>query len=112
MASGVTGLSFEVADEGAYTFTANDGSIFVVYPPGILYGSANRTFVSGPREGESESISKDDFELYRKLGEEQWGKYIPGGLFSEPRFIPGVQRKSLPLFDYERGYSREIGWID
>lgn len=111
-ASGLTGLDFEVAEEGAYAFAADDGSHFVVYPGGRVWGAPYRTFVSGPRAGESETIDDSDFESYRALGEEQWGKYIPGGLFSGPKFIPGTQRSRLPLFDHQFGVSREVGWID
>jgi hypothetical protein len=43
------------------------------------------------------------------MAEVTWGKYIPGGLFKEPRFIPGTERNRLPLTD-ESG--SEIGYID
>ena len=43
------------------------------------------------------------------IAEEQWGKYVPGTIFREPRFIPGKQRSRIPLIDPDRG---EIGWIE
>jgi hypothetical protein len=49
---------------------------------------------------------------HRKLAEEEWGKYIPGTLFAQPRFIPGKKRKSLPLMEYRQGIPFEAGWID
>ena len=44
--------------------------------------------------------------------EAEFGKYIPGSLLKEPRFIPGKQRKSLPLITNPYGVPHEAGWID
>jgi hypothetical protein len=73
------------------------------------FGSYKRSYVAGPRAGETEKTTESEFEVYKKVAEETWGKYIPGSLFREPRFIPGTQRQTLPLTD-ERG--RNIGYID
>jgi hypothetical protein len=109
--AGVLQPDYSVADRETYHFVAEDGSIFVVWPAGWL-SSAKREFVSGPRQGLKESMTGDEVEACRKKAEEVWGKYIPGSLLSEPRFIPGTQRKTLPLIREQRGLPEEVGWID
>jgi hypothetical protein len=94
--------------DAPYYFTAQDGSVFTIKMPG-WFGSYKRNYVAGPRAGQTETITDFQFEVHKKVAEVTWGKYIPGGLFREPRFIPGTKRKSLPLTD-ERG--NEIGYID
>jgi hypothetical protein len=98
-------------DWGDYYFTLEDGSVFVVQASG-WFAAGKRLFVLGPRKGTSERLSNDEMGEYRDLAEAKWGKYIPGTLFSAPRFIPGTDRKSLPLYDYELGVPREVGWVD
>jgi hypothetical protein len=77
-----------------------------------LFSGATREFVAGPRKGQTEKITKEQVEEYRKQAEKEWGKYIPGSLFSEPRFIPGKKRKSLPWIEHRYGVPYEAGRID
>ena len=106
-AAGIAQPDYETI-EAPYYFTANDGSVYTVQEGG-WFTDYKRNFVAGPRAGQSETISKDQYEGYAKEGEATWGKLIDGGLFSEPRFIPGTKRSSLPIMD-EQG--RNIGYID
>jgi hypothetical protein len=110
-AAGILQPDYEVVEHETYHYVAEDGSVFIVWTGGLLT-SAKREFVAGPRKGETEKISKEQVEAYRKQAEEEWGKYIPGSLLSEPRFIPGKKRKSLPLIEYRNGVPFEAGWID
>ena len=71
-----------------------------------------REFVLRARKGQTENITDTEVAQYRNLAEKEWGKYLPGTLISEPRFIPGTRRKRLPLFIHEFGVPREAGWID
>ena len=110
-ATGVLQPDYEVAERETYHYVAEDGSVFVVWPAGWFSGP-KREFVAGPRNGETETITSADVDKYRDQAEKEWGKYIPGTLFSEPRFIPGTKRKTLPLIKYELGVPYEAGWID
>ena len=97
------------SDEGfTYKFEdAKDGSEFIVKPGWIR--SARGKFVSGPRKGQSEPITDEEVENYKKAAEEEFGKYVPG---KSPRFIPGARRSHLDVFDYdERGLRRTLGTI-
>ena len=94
-----------------YHFVDKNGSEFIVVPGG-RFSSSKREFVDGPRKGQSETITSDEMDDYRKQAEDEWGKYIPGSLLKDPRFIPGKRRKTLPLMIYEYGVPREAGWID
>ena len=108
---GILQPEYSVAERETYHFIAEDGSVFVVWPGGWL-SSPQQEFVSGPRQGQKEGMTRAEMEDCRKKAEEVWGKYIPGSLLSEPRFIPGTQRKTLPLIRERRGLPEEIGWID
>ncbi len=110
-AAGVLQPDYQEADRETYHYVAKDGSIFIVWPAGLFSG-ATREFVAGPRKGQTEKISKAQVETYRNQAEEEWGKYLPGSLFSEPSFIPGKKRKSLPLIEYRNGIPYDAGWID
>lgn len=110
-ASGVLQPDYEVAEHETYHFRAEDGSVFIVHPRG-LFSSARREYVEGPRKGQTERITGEEVEQHRKQAEAEFGKYIPGSLFKEPRFIPGKQRKSLPLITYPYGVPHDAGWID
>jgi hypothetical protein len=94
-----------------YQYVDKDGSEFIVVP-GNRYSRPKREFVAGPRKGQAETITDAELNAYRKQGEEEWGKYIPGSLFRDPRFIPGRKRQTLPLFIDDHGVPREAGWID
>ncbi|HEX4147172.1 MAG TPA: HNH endonuclease [Pirellulales bacterium] len=94
-----------------YHFIDKDGSDFIVVPGG-WFSSPKREFVDGPRKGQSETITNDQVEAYRKQAEHDWGKLVPGSLLRDPRFIPGKKRKTLPLMIYEYGVPHEAGWID
>jgi len=101
---------YEVNGEFAYYFVDKQGNVFVVQEAG-WFTSAKRIYVAGPRAGESVSITSKEVERYRREGEKVWGKYIPGSLFREPRFIPGSARKRLDLIQVtDRGY--RMGYID
>ncbi len=110
-AAGVLEPDYEVSEREVYHFTDVDGSRFIVNPGGLFSG-ATREFVAGPRKGRIEKISSADVEQYRKQGEAEFGKYIPGTLFQGPRFIPGRQRSSLPLFGEKDGVPYQAGRID
>jgi hypothetical protein len=109
--AGVLKPSYEVAENEVYQFRANDGSVFVVNPGGVLR-RGYREFIGGPRKGQRESITPDEAEEYRERAEEEFGKYVPGTPFTDPRFMPGKQRKTLPLITYPDGVPHEAGWID
>jgi hypothetical protein len=70
--------------------------------------SHKRVFVAGPRQGETEVITSEELAAYKKEGEEKWGKLIPGGVFFPPKFIPGTERQTLPV--YTNGV--EVGYVD
>jgi hypothetical protein len=110
-ATGVLQPDYDVAERKTYHFRAEDGSVFVVDPGGLLT-SAKREYVEGPRKGQTKKITHAEVEQHRKQAEAEFGKYIPGSLFREPRFIPGKQLKSLPLITYPYGIPHEAGWID
>ena len=99
---------FEWAD---YDFVSDDGSVFTVHPSG-WFSRAKRTFVAGPLKGQTEALSKEQVSEYRKKAEEKWGRYIRGTIFSQPGFIPGTERKFLPLFEIYYGVPYEAGRID
>lgn len=69
-------------------------------------------FVKGPRKGQERQITQAVVDRYRKIGEKKWGRYIPSTLFKDPRFIPGTERKRIPLYIEENGLLREAGYID
>lgn len=75
-----------------------------------FWSDRKRKFVAGPRKGESEVITKEEVNAYREQAESKFGRYIPAGLFGEPRFIPGTHRESLPLVDLVTG--QKLGYID
>ncbi len=110
-AAGVLQPDYEVAERETYHFVDGNGSVFTVRPAG-LFTSAKREFVAGPRKGQIETITSAQVDEYRRQAEQEWGKYVPGSLFSEPRFIPGSKRTSLPLIQYRNGIPYEVGWID
>jgi len=108
-AAGALQPEYNVAERMVYHFSSEDGSVFVVHP-GWLFASASVEYVEGVRKGETQKITSPEFEQLKRQAEQKWGKYIPGSLLSEPRFIPGTERKTLPLIREEDGI--EIGWID
>ena len=110
-AAGILRPDYEVHERETYHFIAHDGSVFVLHNKGLL-SSAKREFVAGPRQGQVEKITDVQMEKYKKQAEEEWGKFIPGSLFSDPRFIPGKRRQSLPWIEYRHGVPYEAGWID
>ncbi|HZZ78591.1 MAG TPA: HNH endonuclease, partial [Gemmataceae bacterium] len=63
------GLTYKFRDE-------TDGSEFVIKPGWIR--SSRREFISGPRAGQSEPISKEEVENYRAAAEKEFGKFVPG----------------------------------
>ena len=74
---------------------------------------ARRSSLSRARaKGRQKNSRGTEVEQYRNRAEQEFGKYIPGSLISQLRFIPGRQRTRLPLYDENRGVRREIGWID
>ncbi|MBI2826027.1 MAG: HNH endonuclease [Planctomycetia bacterium] len=110
-ATGALQPDYVATAQESYHFAAEDGSVFIVHPAG-LFSSAKREFVAGPRKGQMDEITNAQVEHYRRMAEAEWGKYVPGSLLRAPRFVPGKQRKSLPLFIDDHGVRREAGWID
>jgi len=102
---------YPVAEHEVYHFHDKDGSTFVVVPGG-WFSSAKREYIAGPRKGQSETITNGEVEQHRRQAEAEFGKYIPGTIFKQPRFIPGKQRKTLPLVADFYGVRHETGWID
>lgn len=109
-AGGILKPSYEIDEWEEYHFAVPDGSIFRIERP--WFKSPRRTYIEGPKKGQSESITQKEVDEYRKMGEAEFGKYIPGSLIKDPRFIPGRQRKRLPLIQYRRGLEYDAGWID
>ncbi len=105
--AGVLRPGYTVVESSPYHFVAKDGSVFVVWPRRWL-SSAKLEFIAGPRKGQTVRLTNLQVDRYRKLAEKIWGKLIPGGFLSDPRFIPGTKRKKLRYFSNERG----VGWID
>lgn len=110
-AAGALQPDYEVVGQETYHFVAEDGSTFIVERGG-WFSDAKRKFVAGPSKGRSETITAAQVEQYEKLAEKEWGKYIPGSLIREPRFIPGTKRSELPLSEYREGARYIVGWID
>ena len=122
--------------DAPYFFTAEDGSVFVIQTPstgrriletvwsGIVGAvtlgqvetgrtSPQRVYVAGPRRGQTENITDADVDAYREAAEALYGRLVLGGLFREPRFIPGSERDRLPLIERDiYGNSRVVGYID
>ncbi len=110
-AAGVVQQEFTVLEEMDYYFVAEDGSVFVVLTS-WLWG-AKKKFIEGPRNGQEQQITSQAVEKYREIAEKKWGRYVPGTFFfSEPRFIPGTDRKTLPFYIEEYGVPRKAGYID
>jgi hypothetical protein len=109
---GILGPTYEVRSRMTYTFEADDGSLFIVWPAGWIRG-ASIEFISGPRTGEKVSISTAEVDRFRIAAEKIWGRYIPATIFRQSRFIPGTKRKSIPYYTIdEYGLEREAGWVD
>jgi hypothetical protein len=75
--------------------------------------SPQRVYVAGPRARQRENITNAELDTYRQEGEALYGRYVPGGLFSSPRFIPGTERQTLPWFEVDvYGVRRLVGYVD
>jgi hypothetical protein len=110
--AGVLQPEYTVLEREEYTFLASDGSLFVVFPAGWSSNAAIE-FVDGPRKGQREEIDSDQVAEYKLIAEKVFGRYVPETLFSEPRFLPGSERRRLPLVEVDEfGYRTEVGWID
>ena len=94
-AAGVLQPEFVVEEWAEYYFVAKDKSVFIILIPWI--GSSKMVFVEGPRKDQEKAISEATVDRFRRIAEKKWGRYIPGTLTREPRFIPGTERKALPL---------------
>lgn len=112
-AAGVLQPEYHIAVWEDYHFVAPDNSVFVVQPRQIglwpVGTTPRRVFIAGPRAGQTESLSDREVEDYRREGQAKYGRYIPGGLFREPRFIPGTHRRQLPIYN---DWNQETGYID
>jgi hypothetical protein len=100
-----------VTTDREYYFTAPDNSVFYVQEyvwPRSWVSNPRRVFVAGPRAGQTEEITTADVEDHRAEAEARYGRLIPGGWFSSPRFIPGTERRTLPLMEG----TRETGYVD
>ena len=99
--------------ESDYYFLAPDKSVFVIQLPPNLWGiggmiwNPERKYIAGPRKGESEEISWERLEQYRKEAEEVWGRLIPGYLIRQNRFIPDTMKDST---DFSSG--ARVGGVD
>jgi hypothetical protein len=58
------------------------------------------------------SFQSAEVEEHRKQAEKEYGRYVPGTIFKDPRFIPGRQRKTIPLTVYKHGVPYDGGYID
>lgn len=111
--AGIAQPDYEVRGK-PYYFLADDGSVFIVEQycwPRSMFSSPRRRFLAGPREGQTQEITGAQVKAHRKEAEARWGRYIPGTLFREPRFIPGTERKTLPFYEngIPNGYIDETG---
>jgi hypothetical protein len=70
--------------------------------------------VAGPNAGTVETLTNAEYNQYNTQYEQEYGKYIPGTLFSSPRFIPGTKRDRLELWNDQTlqwdGYFDETGY--
>jgi hypothetical protein len=97
--------------DAPYYFTTKDGSVYIVQEGGWFSSfKYRRLYVAGPRAGETETMTTLDYERALNLAHSMWGRYVPGSLFHQPRFIPGMNRSSIPLIELDTG--RKIGFID
>jgi hypothetical protein len=106
--SGIGGLQYDPLN-APYYYTDGLGSVFTVESSGMVFKDYTRRFIAGGRAGETESINEQDYKWYQQLAETKFGKYIQGTLLTKPRFVPGTERKTVPLLDEG---ANVIGWID
>ena len=95
---------------GVYYFGEDDGSVFYVKMPGWLgvFSSPTKEYVAGPKMGQSEEITTQRVDEYRIEAEKFYGKYLPGNIFTAPRFIGGSKRARLPVYEG----LLEVGYVD
>lgn len=89
-AAGINGTKYHEMN-APYYFTDGQGSVFTVQTPGLIsqiWRNPQRSYVAGPKMGQTEDITSEQVEEYKQQAEKKWGKYIPGGIFTNPRFIP------------------------
>lgn len=89
---------------------------FVILPLlAFALAYAGMVCAAGPHKGQIEELTEAELTGYHDEAEAKWGNYIPGSLFREPRFIPGTERKILPLIEldtWSSNYGQKIGWVD
>jgi hypothetical protein len=114
-AAGIAEADYSSLGEFDYTYVDEDGSVYVIEEPGWLnfFGSPKKKYIASPKKGKEETISQEEVEAHREEAEAKWGKFIPGNLFNEPRFIPGTERKTIPAFDFgPSGRLIDSGYVD
>jgi RHS repeat-associated protein len=109
-AMGLVQPDYTVVGTLPYYFPGGD-SVFIVKAPGALnfWSAPQKEYISGPRKGAVCEITDKAVQRYREIGEQLYGRYVPGNLFREPRFIPGTERKSIPLIDDNGFIIGEVG---
>jgi RHS repeat-associated protein len=102
---------YVVEAQADHYFSAGLGSVYIIQEPGSLnfWSSPTMLWLTGPHAGESWVISDSEARRHRREAERRFGRYIPPGYFSGPRFIPGTERRRIELTN---GQNRVIGYID
>jgi RHS repeat-associated protein len=98
--------------ENEYVFSDGAGSKFCIgkCPPLLFWGHDQRKFISGPRVGQEENISREEYNQYLKQAEDLYGRYEESFWFpGSAKFYPGTLRKNLPIWDQ---CGRKLGYID
>jgi hypothetical protein len=109
-----TGLAHPdyVSEDADFTFVDEDGSVYIIQEPRAFnfWSSPRKKYIAGPKDGQTVDISDEELHAHKEAAHRKWGKYIPGGPFREPRFIPGTHRETLPVFD--ELFIFKLGWVD
>jgi hypothetical protein len=88
-----------LSGSGTSVFTVTESTAFT---------RAERVYIAGPRAGQTEKITDFQEQVHRRVAEVQYGRLIEGGWFSDPKFIPGMVRKTLPFFEG----GKQVGYVD
>ena len=103
-----TGEKYTEVFAVAYFHDKLTNSVFWLESGNWIY-SPRMHFVGGPLDGQEEIISSEEYKYYEEQYHQAYGRYIPGGLFRDPKFIPGSKRSTLPLYKSD---GSGCGYID
>jgi hypothetical protein len=58
-----------------------------------------RSTAVGMAPGQVQKINNLSVSIHRTIAEQKYGRYVPGNIFKEPKFIPGTDRQSIEYID-------------